>query len=634
MRLIPSRFALAVAAVAVASVSSLALAYQQAPMLAANKALPPVDQRLPAQPEVVKPLERTGVYGGTVRTAMRANNDHNNILKFIGNQSLVRWEPTGFNKVVPNLAESWVISPDGTTYTFKLRKGMKWSDGGSFTADDVLFAMNDVLANKEFLNALPADFQPGGDAVKVSKTDDQTVVFQFAKPYLPFLEKLATPVAQYPTLYQKKYCSQFHPKYNPKAGELAKAENLKDWGSLLRKYCGDQEVPQRWGNPLRPVMDPWMIKEPYSGSSTKVVLERNPYFWQVDDKGNQLPYIDRVQFQVISEVETILLAAINGQLDFQMRHISSIQNRPVLSENAAKGGYKLLAGQGINANQGGLWLNHSTSNAKLNKLIRNKDFRIAMSHAIDRNEINDIVYLGQAKPWQSGPQKSSKFYNEKLATQYLALDLRKSEELLDKLGLKKGADGFRTYPDGGRVSMGMIVMISNASLMETAELLRKHLSKVGIELVINSSERSLFYDRANTNQYDISLDVFSGGLDPTHNPRPWLAVHPQESRMSLPWVKYYLTDGKQGEKPSASMAKRMALYDQWQVAKTLPEADNLFKQILEEAANEFEVIGTVAPAPNAGVRSSKLVNVPVSMPDGWTWPNPAPTLPATWFYNK
>lgn len=634
MRLIPSRFAVAVAAAAVAAVPSLAAAFQQAPMLANEKGLPPVDQRLPEKPLVIKPLERVGQYGGTLRTAMRANNDHNAILRVIGNQSLVRWARDGFNSVEPNLAESWDISADATTYTFKLRKGTKWSDGSPFTADDILFSMNDVLGDKTFLTALPADFQPGGDPVKVSKTDDYTVVFKFAKPYLPFLEKLATPVAQYPTMYQKKYCSQFTAKYNPKVGDLVKSANVKDWAQLLRNNCGDIEIPARWSNPNRPVLDPWVIKDPYSGSATKVVLERNPYFWQVDDKGNQLPYIDRVQFQLISEVETILLAAINGQLDYQLRHISSIQNRPVLAENQTKGKYKLFQSSGINANQVGLWLNHSTQNEKLKKLIRNHDFRQALSQAIDRKEINDIVFLGQAKPWQSGPQKASKFYNEKLATQYLNLDLKKSDELLDKLGLKKGSDGFRTYPEGGRVSMGMIVMISNSSLMESAELLRKQLSKVGIELVINSSERSLFYDRANTNQYDISLDVFSGGLDPTFNPRPWLAIHPQESRMSVLWTKYYLTEGKQGEKPSPSMEKRLKLYDQWQVAKTAAEADGLFKQILDEAANEFEVIGVVAPAPNAGVRNAKLYNIPAVMPDGWTWPTPAPSLVQQWSFSK
>ena len=89
----------------------------------------------------------------------------------------------------------------------------------------------------------------------------------------------------------------------------------------MRVKCGDIEVPTRWGNPAKPVLDPWVIKEAYGGSATKVVLERNPFFWQVDKEGKQLPYIDRVQFSIISEVETIVLAAINGQLDFQHRHV-------------------------------------------------------------------------------------------------------------------------------------------------------------------------------------------------------------------------------------------------------------------------------------------------------------------------
>ena len=182
--------------------------------------------------------------------------------------------------------------------------------------------------------------------------------------------------------------------------------------------------------------------------------------------------------------------------------------------------------------------------------------------------------------------------------------------------------------------MSVIVMISNSAQMESLELVRKHWSKIGVELVINSSERSLFYDRANTNQYDISLDVFSGGLDPTMNPRPWLAIHATESRMSLPWVKYYLTDGKQGEKPSPSMLKRLDLFDKWQVAKTEAEADGLFKQILEEAANEFEVIGTVMPAPNTGVINKRIVNTPAIMPDGWTWPTPGPSLVQQWSFVK
>jgi len=632
MRLIPSRLAVALATVVVAAVPSLAVAYNQAPMLANNKALEPVDKRLPEKPLIIKPLERVGQYGGTLRTAMRSNNDHNAILRMIGNQGLVRWTRDSLNGVEPNLAESWTISPDGSEYVFKLRKGARWSDGSPFTAEDVLFNMNDLVYNKGFLANPPADFVVNDKPAEVTKIDEYTVKFKFTGPFLSFLEKLATPVDQYPTLFQKKYCSQFTAKYNPHVADLIAKEKVKDWGALLRLKCGDIEVPTRWGNPEKPVMDPWVIKDPYTGSSTKVVLERNPYFWQVDTAGNQLPYLDRVQFQLISEVETILLAAINGQLDFQIRHISSIANRPVLSENQAKGGYKLITSSGINANQVGLWLNHSTKNEKLKKLVRNHEFREALSLGIDRKEINDIVFLGQGYPWQSGPQKTSKFYNAQLGTQYLNLDVKKANELLDKIGLKKDAEGWRLYPEGGRVSMGAIVMISNAAQIESLELVRKQWQKIGVELVINSSERSLFYDRANGNNYDISCDVFSGGLDPTFNPRPWLAFHPQESRMSLEWTKYYLSNGKQGEKPSPSMEKRLKLYDQWQTAKNSAEADRLFKEILQSAADEFEVIGIVGPAPNTGVRNAKLFNVPANMPDGWTWPTPGPSLPQQWAF--
>jgi len=615
-------------------------AFSQAPMLdklVQEKKLPPVDQRLPQAPQVIKQDPKLGqfklgVYGGTLRSALRGNGDYNAILRLVGNQNLVRWT-MDFNGIEPNLAEKWEISADASEYTFHLRKGTKWSDGTPFTADDILFNMNDLVSNKQFFSALPAMFSIKDQAPVVTKKDDYTVVFKFAGPYISFLEQLATPVAQHPTVWQKKYCSQFTAKYNPNINDLLAKEKAKDWGSLFRLKCGDIESSARWNNPDRPTLDPWIIKEGYGGSATKVVLERNPYFWQVDSAGKQLPYIDRLQLQVISEVETITLAAINGQLDFQLRHVSGIQNRPVLAENQAKGGYKIFNSENANANAVGLWLNHSTKNPKLKALIRNHDFREALSVAMDRKEINDIVFLGQAIPWQSGPLPQSKWYNEKLGKQYLNYDPKHANELLDKIGLtKRDSDGFRTYPDGGRVSINAIVQIAQSVPVDTLDLIRKQWAKVGIEMVIQASERTLYYDRAAQNNYDISTDVFPGGMDAPFNPRPYLAFHPQESRMSLEWTKYYLTNGKQGEEPSPSMKKRLALYDQWQIAKTKEEADSLFKQILAEAANEFEVIGTVRPAVETAVRKATLTNVYEKMPSSWTYPTPGPALLQTWFY--
>lgn len=612
-------------------------AFSQAPSLdpqVRSGKLAPVNARLPDKPEVVVPLEHKGMYGGTLRTAMRSNADNNSILRMVGSQGLVRWS-MDFNKVVPNLAESWTLSADGTEYTFKLRRGTRWSDGSPFTVDDVFFAMNDLVYNKQFFGLPPDQYIAKDQPAKLTKIDDYTVSFKFAGPNLGFLDQLATPLGQHPVLYQKKYCSQFHPAYNPKVSELLAKENVKDWGALMRIKCGDIETPSRWGNPARPTLDPWVIVEPYGGSATCVVLERNPYFWQVDNAGQQLPYIDRVQLQVISDVETIMLAAINGQLDYQHRHIFGIQNRPVLAEHAAKAGYKIMALPGTGANSVGLWLNHSTKNEKLRKLMRTKDFRIALSLAIDRASINDIVYLGQGMPWQIGPLKQSRWYNEKLGTQYLNYDLRTANELLDKLGLTKhDAEGFRLYPDGGRVSLGTIVSIAQTQQLDALELLRKQWAKAGIEMVLQSSERSLFYERATNNDYDISVDIIPGGMDITMNPRAVVAVNPQESRMSLPWTRWFLSNGKQGEEPSVSMKKRMELFEKWQSARTPAEAEGLFKEMLALAADEFEIIGVIRSPNDSAIHSLKLHNVYEQMLVSWTYPNPGPALPQQWYFTK
>ena len=609
-------------------------AFHEAPALVQqvkDSKLPAVDKRLPEKPEVIK-SDSLGHYGGTIRSALRGNGDGNAILRMISPQGLVRWNKE-FSGVVPNVAESWTLSPDAKEYTFVLRKGMKWSDGEPFNADDILFAVNDLIGNKQFFSSPPGRYATDGKLMEVEKIDDYKVKFKFTQPYRTFIEELATPLGQHPVMYPKHYCQKFHPKYNPKIDDEVKAAHLQDWSALMRVKCGDIEVASRWSNPEKPTLDPWLITDPYTGSATKVILSRNPYFWQVDVAGNQLPYVDKLQFSVISDVETIVLAAVNGQLDMQIRHISNIQNRPVLADNQAKGGYKLMSLPDINATAIAIFINQSTKNDKLRPLFRNKDFRIALSLAMDRKEINEISFLGQGEPWQIGPAPANKFYNEKLAKQYTQYDLKEANALLDKLGLTaRDADGYRLYKTGGRVSMNTIVSVATSYQVDMLELLRKQYQKAGLELNILASERTLYYDRANSNDYDLSVDSLAGGFDPTQNPRGYVAVHPQESRQSLLWVKWYESGGKQGEEPPASMKKRLSLYDDWKNAKTDKEADALFKQILAIAADELEVLGTVKPPVQTGIRNAKLMNVYDKMVWGWTFPSPGPTLVQQYYF--
>ncbi|MDB5888202.1 MAG: peptide transporter, partial [Rhodocyclales bacterium] len=565
-------------------------------------------------------------------TALRGGADYNAITRLVGPQGLTRWTPD-YTDVVPNVAESWSANADNSEYTFKLRQGMRWSDGEPFNADDILFAMNDIVANKQFFTTPPSRYVINDKLVSVSKIDDYTVVFKFAGPYRRFIKELATPVAQHPVLYAKHYCKQFHPKYNEHIADLLKQYKTGDWQTLMRVKCGDVEAATRWGNPDRPTLDPWLISTPYGASTTQTIMRRNPYFWQVDTKGQQLPYIDQLQFSTIDEVETIVLAAINGQLDFQLRHINQVQNRPVLAENARKGKYVLFSSVDTVANSAGLYLNYTTQKPQLRELIRNKDFRIALSLGMNRYDINNIIFLGQGQPRQIGPVKGSPFYNERLATQYVQYDPKTANQLLDKLGLtKRDADGYRLYPNGGRISLNAIVSSAMSFQVDTLELIRQQWAKLGIELIVNASERSLYYERAQRNDYDISIEVFSGGIQPEADLHTFLSLNRAESRQSLLWVQWFESNGKQGEEPAPNMKKRMALYEKWMVANQQKEADDLLKQIFELAADEFDVLGTVGPTKLTGVRNSRLTNVVDNMPSSWAYPTPAPVLPQQWFY--
>ena len=391
-----------------------AWAFQEAPGLAemvAAGSLPPVEERLPASPEVIEPLESVGTYGGKLRRVLGGSNDHNSILRIVSPQGLTRWKPD-FSEVVPNVAESWTVNEAGTEFTFRLREGMKWSDGQPFTADDIMFFVDDLLNNKEFYPNAPARFVVAGETMTAEKIDDYTVVLKFAAPYGTFLTELATPLAQEPVLWAKHFCMQYHPAYNPDVQAMVDAtEAVEDWPSLFRLNCGEVEAPNRWANADRPTLDPWVVTgNGYDAGATQVVMQRNPYFWQVDTEGNQLPYIDTLEMNVAQDNQAIVLEAIAGNIDMQRRRIDNLANKPVFAENAEKGDYKILDVVSSNSNAMAIHFNLTHKDPVMREVLRNKDVRIALSLGIDREEIIDIVYQGQGEPWQIGPRPEHVLY--------------------------------------------------------------------------------------------------------------------------------------------------------------------------------------------------------------------------------
>src|SRR5262245_58921757 len=161
--------------------------FNEAPAVAAlvrEGRLPPVLQRLPKEPVVVAPVEQVGQYGGTWQRSL-PNAGAAALSSRTGYEPLVRWRPDGLD-VEPSVARAWDVSPDGTTFTFYLREGMRWSDGAPFSADDIMFWYQDILLNEELTPAFPGWLRIADQPCVVEKVDDYTVRFRFAGPYGSF----------------------------------------------------------------------------------------------------------------------------------------------------------------------------------------------------------------------------------------------------------------------------------------------------------------------------------------------------------------------------------------------------------------------------------------------------------------
>lgn len=625
------------AALAGIGTSAFAQAAKEASALAklvADGKLPALAQRLPATPLVIQ-AEKLGVYGGSLRRGLRGSADHNGILRMVGNQGLVRWN-LAFTEVLPNVAAKWEVNANSTEFTFYLRKGMKWSDGKPFTADDVVFAVEDCAKNTELYKSAPSTLVIANKPAQVVKIDETTVKFTFASPYALFLEQLATPLGQYPTLFPKHYCSQFHPKYNANVAAQAKAANLSDWASLFRNKCGDIEIPARWGNVDKPTLDPWVVTEAYSGGVTRVVMERNPYFWQVDQSGQQLPYIDRLNFSIAQDVESLMLDALSGKLDIQERHIDSLQNKPTLSQNAQKGGYRLIELINANSQQVQIYLNMTHKDPKVREMFANKAFRQALSLGINRKEIIDLVYLGQSEPFQTGPRPSHPWFHDKLSHQFTNYDAKQANDILDRLGYnRRDAQKFRLRPDGQRVFFSIdVIPTLYPDAVDALELVKRHWTDIGVDIKVNTIERALFYTRGDSNDHDAATWPGTGGLDPMLDPRDFFAHHPQGSRYAIPWAQWYVSGGKDGLEPPESQKQRMKLFDEARATADLKKRGEAMKKLFDLSADAFETIGICLAVNSFGIAKNNLQNVPKSYPNAWSWPNPGPALPQQFFFTR
>lgn len=609
-----------------AGTTAFAENYSEAPALAALVAsgeLPAVAERLPDEPMVLETFEGIGEYGGTLRRAILGGGDQYNILRQIGNENMVRWS-RDWTEVLPNIAESYEVSDDATTFTFNLRPGMRWSDGAPFTADDIMF-WYEVFSDPRLTPEKHPIYVSASGPVEVTKIDDYTVDFRFGEANGLFLQNMAYGFGYYVTSYPKHYLEQFHADHNPDVQALVDAEPAAtDWVSLFNLRAAPMHTPAFWQNPDRPTLHAWHLTTAY-GSTDRVVAERNPYYWKVDEAGNQLPYIDAFTWDQVEDVEAILLKAFNGELDMMERHIGRPANLAVLTDNAERGQYGFYGVGDITANQAALMLNLNNPDPVKNAIVNTLEFRQALSLAVDRQEIIDLVYLGVGRPVQTSPHPTAPFYNEEWSTAFTQFDPDAANTLLDGMGLdQRDGDGYRLGPDGNRFTLVFLVAdVFGFQYPDVMELVAGYGKDVGLDIQVRATDASRLQEIIRTGEHDAYIWNCPGGLvDAYTNPDCYLPRG--QSVFWAPGWAAWGVDNTTGIEPPDSIKALFQAYEGVTTTADPAAQEAALVNLIDLASDQLLTIGLMQADGAFGIVRNNVRNYPDPMPiAGQLW-TPSP----------
>jgi len=578
----------------------------EAPMLAERVAageLPPVAERLPESPFVQPVQSEIGSYGGTLRRVYTGRGDLPGFSKLSG-AWLITTTPDG-GTLIPDLAESFTASPDGLEYTFQLRRGVKWSDGDPWDADDILWFYDNVVMNKELNPGVPSHWRVGDEPIELIKIDEHTVSFRLPGPSAVFLQNLTLDgrsQAGVPSHYLEGFHASFVEK--EKLDELVAEAQFDSWVQLFTQKNSE------WLNPDRPTLRAWKNRHPIG--EEVVVLERNPYFYKVDPEGNQLPYIDRIEARLVLDRANIPLSAMSGEIDFQLRHIA-FSTFPLLMENRDRGDYDVLRWPYSLGSAYAFMPNLNVKDARKNELFNDRRFRIALSHAIDREEVNEILFLGVTVPRHATVVPESEFYESDLETMYASYEPETSQRLLEEIGLVKGSDGYYDYADGTdlTVTVTTIPLETYGKWADMAELVGGYWDRIGIKNEVQVIDRSLYTDRYRAGDLEIAGWAWGRGLSPLIAPK---FVFPSDDTFNPAplWGRWYQTGGAEGLEPPADhpVRRAMEMYGQYTSEADADRRAQIGKDLIRLSAEEIWSIGTVGVVPDPVVVSRKLGNVP------------------------
>jgi peptide/nickel transport system substrate-binding protein len=593
--------------------------------------LPPVADRLPAEPLVIEPVAEIGTYGGTLDGLARANEAGTADMLSVRHVNLVRLSPD-LRTIMPNIAKSFSFNEDFTELTFELREGHRWSNGEPFTSEDVRFWLEDLQGNADLAGDLRPEFIIGGEPIEIDVIDDTTFRFVFAAPAPNFLMTLAT--AYWQPFQPDEFLKPFHPDYSADADDTAAEfgyESAADaihamWCPSNWKDCGSP-----WLTGSGTVWVPTLESHVVVDESTEArVLVANPYFHAVDTTGQQLPYIGAINVEFVEDSEIHLLRITNGETDYKSQGLT-IGDYPVLDGSQEDGGYRTILAPAVGSNQ--IYsLNLAVEDPVKNEAFNDLRFRQAFSMALNRNEINDLVWFGQGIPQQYTPvdPNTVEFVTPEQLDSYVEYSPDVAIALLDEMGLAPDSDGCRI-----EIDLTFSDQEGSASLHELSQ---GYLRDVGICMNLKEVSSDDYRESAARNELDILTSPTNGtsGVAVVSNPEPMVPPFGGffQPGPALHWAAYIngTDDGVQAVEPPADVYDAIELYDQFQsVPLGSAESDALGTQLVDIHVANLWKIGTVGSIAAPTIVRDVLKNVPDFTVHAYDFYWAYPFNPYQWF---
>lgn len=602
--------------------------YKESPMMAARVAagtLPVVDARLPTEPMVLE-VGTIGKFGGTIRQQSGNQGGH----FFLDGAQLIFPQHTNNDGTIiaPDLCSKVELSDDATQITLTFRTGLKWSDGTPFGPDDIIWWWQNEQNNKElFPNGPSADWTPGGVPATFEKVDDVTLKITMPQPFRPLLNMSAHErMSPGGTFGQPiTYMSQFHIDTNPAANDVAKSLGYDFWHQA---YLAQRYHLGSFAN--KPHVGPWVKTET---GSTREVFERNPFFHQVDAEGNQLPYIDQIVLEIVADRTLQATRTIAGELTQGDVALSQID---VARANEATGDYKILAYKNSNPSQCCLSFNLNHKDPVLRAIYNDRRFRIAMSQAINRDEMNQALYFGLGVPGAAMINPKASYFKPEWATKYADYNVEAANALLDEMGLAWDADKkWRVRSDGSKLSS--VYAYYPEFSVEHLELVRGYWAAVGHELVIQEVSRTLRDETGKAAGHDITgwnIDL----AEEIACYLPWATKFQPNLEMyyGVNWWTWFETNGASGEEPPQEWKDQFNRMAAWYGAANQADYTRLAQEVWQFFSDEIPVIGTIGYVPMPTASKNGLLNVPEVAQKGygtlhaqtffvqaWAWEDPA-----------